>query len=71
MLKILGSCFTFSSHSENKFAMHPLLPCLSEMSLSLEFLIKIQMPYKVKTRPSKADDKLSLSQESKNTELQI
>ena len=51
--------------------MHPLLPCLSEMSLGLEFLIKIQMPYKVKTRPSKADDKLSLSQESKNIELQI
>ena len=41
------------------------------MSLGLEFLIKIQMPYKVKTRPSRADEKLSLSQDSKNTELQI
>ena len=71
MLKILASCSTFGSHSENKFAMYPLLPCLSEMSLGLEFLIKIQVPYKVKTRPSRADDKLSLSQESKNTELQI
>lgn len=69
LLKVLGSCFTFNYHSEDNFAIHPLLRIsMPEINLDLEFLIKNLTSYKIKVRPIRADKKLSFSQESKNTD---
>lgn len=70
VLNVMFSCFMFNNHSGKGFAMHPLSHIsIKEISLALEFIIKILTPCKVKTRPIRAENKLPLSQETKNTEL--